>query len=1037
MSDALLARQLRRAFSLTANPDWRQLLATFKANANKETGIDATQLESFVQMVRESYEHFERDISLRTRSLELSSAELMASNAELRAEAAAHRQAMDKLRQAVNVLTEDQHLLAIPNQSDDLQFFANMIGQLVNENAVTRKQLQESEQRYRRVVNSLKEVVFKTDWQGIWLFLNPAWHAITGFSVDESLGRSFLEFVHPEDRKRYLDEFIPLVERRADSCNITARYLTKAGDYRWIDVFARLILDDDGNVLGTAGTLNDVTETREAERALKASHTRLFDAIDNLDAGVLMLDEHGRVRITNQELRSQYQHLGIPLAPGTPMEDILRAFYQHDATLRAQYSEADYLALRLEQIRLPAFAFQRQLGERHIQINHHRTSDGGTIIQHTDITASHQHAQELARAKEAAENANRSKSDFLANMSHEIRTPMNGVLGMIQLALDTELDDEQREFLRIARSSAEGLLSVINEILDFSKIEAGHLDIHPDVVQPDDLIHDCLKAIAHRAQEKGLVIYADIDPTLPSQLLTDPVRLRQIMTNLIGNAIKFTEQGTVLVSLTSTTLGGKAAFMLQVQDSGIGIAEDKLASVFGAFEQADSSTTRRYGGTGLGLTICRRIVEQMGGTIRLSSVLGQGSNFIITLPYGTVPLAAVAMPIVHPGKVALLQESHPGLRANLQARLERRGITCHVASSTDDLCTHIQTAGRRNERIDLIMLSPDGSTDAAQRLHESMNHHGIAQNHLVVLREPGAIKDTSAPYLLADTTSLNKPLSEHELDDALQVLFGHVQSVIPPHRLHAGETRKTRPGRLLLVEDNAVNRQLALRLLTKLGCTHLDIACSGEEALEQVRMTDYDLILMDIQMPDMSGLEATAEIRQMAIPKQPVIVAMTARAMMDDKAACLAAGMNDYLSKPIEWQALADALDKYLPVASRTEASVTEQLAVSRSVYGNDPALWQALSAAFVGEAGKLSALFQQALTTHDKAQLARVLSTLAGIVAHFAPDWSPRAQALVKQLQQDNDPASSWLQAEQLHDSLTELISAVRAALEETGVVQ
>ncbi len=1033
MAERLLARQLRRAFTLENKFELPDLLQHLRLRFAANDPHLAGQFDQFVRLILESYQQFNRDLELRTRGLELSSAELLTANRQLQDEVQTQRKAVTALREVTALMAPANLQAEIDGHQDDLQFLSTFIARLAEEHNQTRKQLESSEQRYRRVVNSLKEVVFKTDWQGCWVFLNPAWEEITGFTVEESLGRSFLNFVHPADRNRHLDEFLPVIEQRTRHCRLVARYLTKSGTYRWIEVFARLVFDDDGQVLGTAGTLNDITESRLAAQALEESHKRLVDAIENLDVGILMVDADNRVRISNRALRDIYSALHVPVDPGLPLQDVIGAYYQATPELQAKITESSYVQQRLNELQLPQHAFERHVGDQHYAINHHRTSDGGTIIQHTNITGLHRHTIELASARDAAQAASRSKSDFLANMSHEIRTPMNGVLGMIRLALDTHLDTDQRELLRAAYSSAEGLLGVINEILDFSKIEAGKLDIHPELLVPDDLIYSCIKGIAHHAYEKGLAFYAWIDPQLPAQILTDPVRVRQILTNLLGNAIKFTESGEISVSLTGAIIGHETAIVLEVSDSGMGIPTDKLSTIFAAFEQADGSTTRRFGGTGLGLTICRRIVEKMQGTIQVRSTPGKGSTFRVVLP----------VPMTYPGTDTRFEqwsaqrvwvcEAHEGERSNLVRRLALHHIKAEGFAAVEPLCQLLTTT---DTLPDLILVGPSGTHGEAARLYQCLDQAGLDARRLVILRESGDPLGKSGEFQQKSGTVLSQPLSGNELQDMLHAAFS-ARLACADARPADHEATLTRTGKVLLVEDNAINRKLALRLLEKLHCTQVDVAESGTQAIQMVQSNTYALILMDIQMPDMSGLEATRAIRLGRLDQQPPIVAMTARAMADDRNACFSAGMNGYLTKPIEWQELNDTLDHYVPgLAVPGDNGLQIQFTDMANSFSAEPALWHLLCTSFLEEAPKLLADYQSASQSGDAAVAERKLHAMASCSANFIPQWAASLQAYPASHTQAASSTLQSIETTAVTRDFAQLIGLVRDNLKQTGAV-
>jgi PAS domain S-box-containing protein len=718
----------------------------------------------------------------------------------------------------------------------------------------------------------------------------------------------FMARIHPEDRERVAALIADGLARGLAAFEYESRVMRPSGEVRYVHSRHVVTLDDASRPVRMAGTCVDITDRHRIQQALEDSERHHREMVENASDIVTIVKADGVI---------QYMSPAVHRLLGYRMEESLG----HNV---AEFIHSDDLPAVLEAVRLDLAA----PGTPHPVEFRFRHRDGGwrvleaigqaheeqpgvfvIVVNSRDITerklAEQQQeslVRELRAARQTAETATRAKSEFLANMSHEIRTPMNAVLGLTEVVLDSELTADQRRHLEMVRDSGDVLLTLLNDILDFSKIEANHLALEEIPLDLPALLHASATLFAVTAHERGLELVVETAPDVPRFVRGDPTRLRQVLSNLIGNAIKFTHQGEIAASVRLESLvDGRANLRFAVRDSGIGIPDDRIDSLFTEFSQVDSSTTRRYGGTGLGLAIAHRLVKLMGGELGVTSAVGRGSEFAFTLslPIEAAPEITARVPVRLAGVRILVTDDNSANRRVIREILKSAGAETDEAVTATEALSKLDRAAAEGRPYAIALLDSRMPGDDGWSLGRDIRQHPpLAGVRLLMLTSSGEVGDAARCRELGIGGYLIKPVSRPDLVEAVgSILAGREAGgvVVTRHALTEAKARL----RILVAEDNAVNQAVAAAMLRKRG--HLvTLVSDGAEAVAAVEHGAFDVVLMDIHMPKMDGFAATTAIRKLPGGATIPIIALTADALTAEGQHCLAAGMSGYLAKPFK-----------------------------------------------------------------------------------------------------------------------------------------
>jgi len=789
----------------------------------------------------------------------------------------------------------------------------------LDRNEAARLSLEAELRRNSRYFDVSRDLLCTAGLDGVFTKLNAAWTETLGWSEEELCSRPFVEFVHPDDREMTERETAGLGAGDV-TVDFVNRYANKDGGWRWIDWSAIAVLDD-GLIYASA---RDITDRKQAEAALEASGRQTRQILETAHDAFVAIDAAGIVTDWNPQAEESFgwsrdEAIGRDLA-ATIIPVAQREAHRRGIERFLTTGEGPVIGKRLELTALHRDGHEFPV---ELTISALETDSGhsfNAFLQ--DITERRRAGQELELVHADAVAASRAKSEFLANMSHEIRTPLNGVIGAANLLMDTPLDPEQRAYAQTAATSGDALLMLISDILDFSKIEAGKLELDSVDFALTDVVEETTGMLAGRAHDRGVELAAWVHPALPARVRGDANRVRQVLTNLVGNAVKFTHEGEVVVAVTPDP-AAPDGMRFEVKDTGIGISPLARRELFSSFSQADTSTTRKYGGTGLGLAISRRLVELMGGEIGVESEVGQGSTFHFRLSLPAVAVPDRLRESMLDGLRVLVVDDNDTNRAIIGRQLSAWGMVADQAGGAREALDVLREAARAGAPYPLVVLDfnmPD--MNGMELARAIAADEQLAAPRMIMLTSSGSHRESA--QAAGAHGYLTKPVRQSHLHDTVvNVLHGEPPARVEPAHGEPATAAGDHALHVLLAEDNEVNQMIASRMLEKRGC-RVDIAADGREAVRMVGEHDYAAVFMDCQMPGLDGYQATRVIREReAGGSRLPIVAMTAHSMKGDREKCIAAGMDDYVAKPIRTEELDDVLERRLRFPAGDDAAPT------------------------------------------------------------------------------------------------------------------
>jgi two-component system, sensor histidine kinase and response regulator len=856
---------------------------------------------------------------------------------------------------------------------------------------------------FNTLLDSLDGMVYRCRDDGEWTmeYVSDGCHRLTGYQPDDLLFNnrvSYESITHPADRTRVRATIHMAVASRR-RYEVEYRIIDSVGYERWVMERGAAVVNASGDVLALEGIITDITRLKLAEQAAREAELRYRSLFDNALEGIFRTTVEGKYIDANQALAriygfdspDQLMYGVLDIRQQLYVEPQRRDEFLVQVKLHGTVSHFESQVYRKDGRVIWISENARAIFDEQQQLSWLE----GTV---EDITEQKQYQQSLIEASELASAANQAKSAFLANMSHEIRTPMNGVIGMTELLLSTQMERNQRDCVETIRSSADALLTVINDVLDFSKIEAGKMDI--DVIDMDlrATVEDIASMMAFQAAAKNLELIINISPEVPERVRADPQRIRQCLVNLAGNAIKFTHSGEIVITLRVIAQHDEQVVVVfEVRDTGIGIADNTLNELFQPFVQADSSTTRHFGGTGLGLSIVRRLVELMGGEVGVTSQINTGSTFWFSLPLtpveatGTMP----ALKLGSGGRRVLVVDDSETNRRVVAGHLQYVGYEVEQASNGQQALTALKQASETTQAFDVVLVdmqmpAMDGAT-LGQRINSDAQ---LSRSRLIMLTSMDRQGDVQQFAALGFAGYLAKPVRARELYACVEHVLGYEahewheqkQPLVTRGALKEAAANQRFIGRVLVVEDNQVNQVVARKFLERHGC-NVTVANNGAEGVSAYEAGQFDLVFMDMQMPVMDGLTATRKIRDFeGWRSRTPIVALTANAMMGQAERCIAAGMDGFLTKPIESTRLRDVLQQYLQTDETTTSALHRVLSQSAEIQTAPAQSTQAQSAQI--QSTHLQPIHHQPIETGNTSIAAIALDMLAMDRTTALVDW-------------------------------------------------